>query len=76
MRTHEKPISAQVPPAEVCFHASSPLAFLCFVLFAVLGLELRAFILSHSTSLIFVIGFFEIGSHKLFAQAGFKLQCS
>jgi hypothetical protein len=40
--------------------------------FAVLGLELRAYTLSHSTSPIFVMGFFEIGSHELFAQAGFE----
>jgi hypothetical protein len=41
--------------------------------FAVLEFELRAFTLSHSTSPFFVKGFFEIRSHKLFAQAGFKL---
>jgi hypothetical protein len=40
--------------------------------FAVLGLELRAYTLSHSTALD-VLGVFEIGSHELFAQAGFKL---
>jgi hypothetical protein len=45
-------------------------------LFVVLGFELRAFILSHSTSPIFVKGFFEIGSLELFAQAGFELQSS
>jgi hypothetical protein len=33
-----------------------------FFFFAVLGFELRAYILSHSTSSIFVMGFFEIGS--------------
>jgi hypothetical protein len=38
-----------------------------------LGLELRAFTLSHYTSL-FVMGIFEIGCHELFAQAGFKLR--
>jgi hypothetical protein len=38
----------------------------------VLGLELRAFSLNHSTSPIFVKGFFEIRSHKLFAQGDFK----
>jgi hypothetical protein len=42
--------------------------------FAVLGLELRVFTSSHSTSPISVKGFFEIGSHELFAGAGFKLQ--
>jgi hypothetical protein len=46
----------------------------CFVL-VILGLELRAFTLSHSTSPIFVlVFFFEIGSRKLFAQDGFELQ--
>jgi hypothetical protein len=36
---------------------------------AVLGIELRAFTLSHSTSPSFcVMDFFEIGSHKLFAR--------
>jgi hypothetical protein len=30
--------------------------------FAVLGLELRAYTLSHSTSLFFVMAFFKIGS--------------
>jgi hypothetical protein len=43
-----------------------------FFVFAVLGLELRVFTLSNSTSPIFVKGFFEIGSHELFAWAGFK----
>jgi hypothetical protein len=32
--------------------------------------------LSHSTSPLFVIYFFEIGSHELFAWAGFKLWSS
>jgi hypothetical protein len=41
--------------------------------FAVLGLELRAFNLSHSTSPIFVTGLFKIRSPELFAQAGFEL---
>jgi hypothetical protein len=44
---------------------------LLFFFFLVLRLEIRAFTLSYSTSLIFVKGFFEIGSHELFAQAGF-----
>jgi hypothetical protein len=34
----------------------------------VLGLELRAYTLSHSTSPFFVMGFFEIGSHELFVR--------
>jgi hypothetical protein len=37
-----------------------------------LGLELKAFILSHSTIPIFCEGFFKIGSHELFAQTSFK----
>jgi hypothetical protein len=43
------------------------------VLGGLLGFELRAYTLSHSTSSLFVMGFFEIGSHKLFAQAGIEL---
>jgi hypothetical protein len=42
------------------------------IFFAVLGFELRAYTLSHSTSSFFIMGFFEIGSQKLFAQAGFE----
>jgi hypothetical protein len=38
-----------------------------------MGLELRAFTLSHSTSSIFVKAFFEIGAHELFAWAGLEL---
>jgi hypothetical protein len=38
---------------------------------AILGLELRAFTLSHSTS-PFCEGFFKIGSHELFAQVGLE----
>jgi hypothetical protein len=45
---------------------------LFFPFFAVLGLELRAYTLSHSTSPFFVMGVFEIGSHKKFAWDGFK----
>jgi hypothetical protein len=40
--------------------------------FLLLGFELRAYTLSHSTSPIFVMGFFEIGSRELFAQVGFE----
>jgi hypothetical protein len=48
--------------------------FFFFFFFTVLGFELRAFTVSHSTSPIFVEGFFfEIGSRELFAQAGFEL---
>jgi hypothetical protein len=45
-----------------------------FCVCVVLGLELRAFTLSHSTSPIFVKGFFEIESRKNFflAWAGFE----
>jgi hypothetical protein len=44
-----------------------------FFFFVVPGLELRAYTLSHSTSLIFCEGFFlEIGSCELFAWAGFE----
>jgi hypothetical protein len=47
--------------------------FLFLVVFwVVLGLELRAFTLSHSTSSDFFV-FFKIGAYKLVAQAGFKL---
>jgi hypothetical protein len=43
-----------------------------FFFFSVLGLELRPFALSHSTSPIFEMGFFEIGSYELFSRAGFE----
>jgi hypothetical protein len=43
-----------------------------FFFFVVLGFELRAYTLSHSTSPFFVTGFFEIRFYELFAQAGFK----
>jgi hypothetical protein len=33
---------------------------------------LLVYVLSHSTSPFFVMGFFKIGSRKLFAQAGFE----
>jgi hypothetical protein len=47
--------------------------FFFFFFLVVLGLELRTSTLSHSTSPFFVCWvFFEIGSHKLFAQAGFE----
>jgi hypothetical protein len=39
-----------------------------FPSFSVLGFELRAYTLSHSTSPFFVMGFFQIGSCELFAQ--------
>jgi hypothetical protein len=40
--------------------------FFFFSFFAVLGLELRAYTLSHSTSPFFVMGLFKIGSCELF----------
>jgi hypothetical protein len=43
-----------------------------WVFFPVLGFELRAYTLSHSTSPFFVLDVFKIGSCKLFAQAGFE----
>jgi hypothetical protein len=43
-------------------------SFLFFSFFAILGFELRAFTLSHSTSPFFVMNFFEIGSQELFAR--------
>jgi hypothetical protein len=52
------------------------LFYLICLFIAVLGFELRAFTLSHSTSPIFVKSFFKIGSQELFAQAGFELQSS
>jgi hypothetical protein len=44
---------------------STPI-ILWYFSFPVLGFELRAYTLSHSTSLFFVMGFFEIGSQELF----------
>jgi hypothetical protein len=46
-----------------------------FCVCVVLGLELRAFTLSYSTSPFFFLmtGIFEIGSLKIFVQAGFEL---
>jgi hypothetical protein len=44
--------------------------------FLVLGFELRAYTLSHSTSLFIVLGIFKIGSCELFTLAGFEPQSS
>jgi hypothetical protein len=44
--------------------------------FVVLGFELRVSTLSHSTSPLFVMGFYKIGSHERFALAGFEPQSS
>jgi hypothetical protein len=38
-----------------------------YLFMAELGFELRAYTLSTPTAFFFVIGFFEIGSHELFA---------
>jgi hypothetical protein len=38
----------------------------------VLGFEIRIHTWSHWTSHIFVIGYFEIGIHELFARAGME----
>jgi hypothetical protein len=43
-----------------------------FFFFPALGFELRVYTLSYSTSPIFFMGFFEIGSLKLFSRAGFE----
>jgi hypothetical protein len=51
---------------KMLFGRHSNVQFL-FIFFAVLGLELRAYSLSHSTS-----PFLVIGSLALFAQVGFK----
>jgi hypothetical protein len=65
--------SPHTPPP----HPGQHLLFLFFFL-VVLGLELKVYALSHSTSpfflsFFFVMGFLEIGFHKLFALAGFEL---
>jgi hypothetical protein len=52
------------------------ISFLSFFSFVALGLELRAFSLSHSTSPFLVKGFFKTGSCELFVQAGFQQQSS
>jgi hypothetical protein len=46
------------------------------VFLAILGLELRAYTLSHSTSPVFLMEFFEIESLELFALAGLKRRFS
>jgi hypothetical protein len=55
--------------------ASASFSFLFFS-FAVLGLELRAYTLSHSTSSFHERFVFKIGSCKLYAQAVFKPRSS
>jgi hypothetical protein len=49
-----------------------PSLSLSLSLSVVLGLELRAYTLSHSTSPFFVMGFFRDRSRELFAWAGFE----
>jgi hypothetical protein len=49
--------------------------FVC-LFFVVLGFELRAYTLNHSTTPFFIMGFFEIGSHELFARTGFEPRSS
>jgi hypothetical protein len=44
-----------------------------FFFFPALGLELRAYTLSHSTGLCLWWVFFQIGSFTLLAPAGFEL---
>jgi hypothetical protein len=44
-----------------------PMGQLPIFFFSVLGFELMAYTLGHSTSLFFIMGFFKIGSHELFA---------
>jgi hypothetical protein len=47
-----------------------PAPVFIYLFLEVLGFKLRAYTLSQSFC---VLGIFEIGFHKLFAQAGFKL---
>jgi hypothetical protein len=56
-------------------HSTQHIVGALFFFFKVLGLELRAYILSHSPAL-FVLCIFEIGSCKLFAWAGFEPRSS
>jgi hypothetical protein len=46
------------------------------IFFEALGLELRAYTLSHCTSPLFVMAFFKIGSHELFSLAGLEPKSS
>jgi hypothetical protein len=61
------------PPPDILF-----IYFFIYLNFKglVQGFELRAYTLSHSTSTVFVMVFFKIGSQELFARAGFKPQSS
>jgi hypothetical protein len=65
--------SPEVPLGQDLVHGlESPSCFFFFFFFAVLGFELRAYTLRHSTS-SFYNEIFEIGSCELFTQAGFEL---
>jgi hypothetical protein len=64
---------SNLPSVKISNQAEVIFCLCFFIYFAVLGLELKAYTLSHSTSPFFVMGFYEMGSHKLFAQAGFEL---
>jgi hypothetical protein len=57
-----------------CFFGLCHIVF--FFVVSELGFELRAYTLSPFHQSFFVIGFFETGSHKLFARAGFEPQSS
>jgi hypothetical protein len=57
-------------------HGYSVCVCVCVCVCVLLVFELRAYTLSQFSSPIFVMGFFEIGSHKLFAQAGFEPRSS
>jgi hypothetical protein len=54
----------------------NPQGFFCLfvcLFVTVLGLELRAYTLSHSTSPFLVKGFFKLGSPEVFAQGKYFL---
>jgi hypothetical protein len=54
------------------YHLNTIIIIIIIIITAVLGLELRAYTLSHSTSPFFVMRFFKIGSLELFTPAGFE----
>jgi hypothetical protein len=62
----------QIEIVFICFYLTYGLFPFFFFFVAVLGFELRAYSLSHSTSHIFVMGVFRDKVSTLFAQAGFK----
>jgi hypothetical protein len=73
-------VQTPVPPKERekekkhFFQSYTYIYLFSFLFFLWYGVELKAYTLSHS--IIFVKGFFEIGSGKLFAWAGFETQSS